>query len=73
MVNVLTARALNRALGTSLGPWDVGEIDEGTIAAALRLLQPAHTPIPIAPAIEQRRQEIRAQYWRRFGLPPPVM
>ncbi len=70
--DILTARQINRALGTTIGPWDVGQLDEALIAAILRTLQPAPSRLPIAPEIERRKQQIRTEYWARFGMRPPV-
>lgn len=71
MLDIFTARAINRALGTAIGPWDVGQIDEASIGAILQLLKPAPRPLEDAPAIARRKQEIRSDYWRRVGQAPP--
>jgi hypothetical protein len=71
-MDILTARAINRALGTTLAPWDVSNIDEATIQAIYVLLAPVRKALPTSPAIEQRKAEIRTNYWRRFGMSPPV-
>jgi hypothetical protein len=68
----LTARAINRAIGTNLAPWDIEHLDEALIGAILATLQPEHTALPASPLIERRKAEIRAAYWRRLGLTPPV-
>lgn len=68
------ARAVNKALGTTIGPWDVRQMDDALLGAILCLLRPAAPrSIPIAPAIEARKREIRNSYWKRFGMRPPVM
>jgi hypothetical protein len=70
---VFIARNVNRALGTAIGPWDVGQLDEALIDVILKLLPTVRQqPLPTDPTIEQRRNAIRTAYWRRLGQPPPL-
>jgi hypothetical protein len=71
---VFIARRINQALGTAIGPWDVGQLDDALIAVIDQTIQFTHQqqPIPTAPEIARRKAEIRAAYWRRLGQPPPL-
>jgi len=68
---VFIARRINQALGTTIGPWDVGQLDDALIAVIDQTLQLSKPPTPTAPEIARRRAEIRAAYWRRLGQQPP--
>ena len=58
---ILIAQKINAAIGTNLGPWDVGQLDDATIDA-IELLTRPKTALPRAPEIEQRKAEIRAAH-----------
>ena len=68
---MLIARNINAFMGTHLGWWDVDQLDDASIAAIEALSRPRSKPIPITPEIEQRKREIRADYYRRLGLKGP--
>jgi hypothetical protein len=59
---IFIAQKINRALGTTIGPWDVDQLDDALIGAIERLTRPRKTHIPDAPEIERRKAEIRAAH-----------
>ena len=69
---IFLARSVNKALGTTLGPWDIDQLDDALINAIVRTLQAPLAPLPTAPIIAQRKRQIRAEYWKRYNMLPPV-
>jgi len=65
----LLARKINTYLGTTLGPWEIDQLDDTFISIIDLLLKHYQPPpkLPTHPAIAQARQLIKTAYYRRLG------
>lgn len=65
---VRLAQALNQVLGTTLGPWDVGALDDATIDAVLALgrdLPQVQAGLAEAEAVKARIRAAHPTYGKR--------